>query len=126
MQPLQRVLDCGIVAVVRATDSSQLVEVCRALVEGGVDVAEITFTVHAAELQGKVVKADSAGLMQVNLGSDDGLQRGHTLELFRLDPPAYLGRVKVIEVNPKDAVAQPLDRLNGKPAPGDSVSSRIR
>jgi len=80
----------------------------------------------AAELQGKVVKADSAGLMQVNLGSDDGLQRGHTLELFRLDPPAYLGRVKVIEVNPKDAVAQPLDRLNGKPTPGDSVSSRIR
>ena len=48
MQPLQRVLDCGIVAVVRATDSSQLVEVCRALVEGGVDVAEITFTVPDA------------------------------------------------------------------------------
>ena len=46
--PLQRVLDCGIVAVVRSNDSSQLVEVCKALVDGGVDVAEITFTVPDA------------------------------------------------------------------------------
>lgn len=46
--PLQRVLDCGIVAVVRSNDSSQLVEVCKALVAGGVDVAEITFTVPGA------------------------------------------------------------------------------
>ena len=46
--PLQRVLDCGIVAVVRSNDSSQLVEVCNALVDGGVDVAEITFTVPGA------------------------------------------------------------------------------
>ncbi len=46
--PLQRVLDCGIVAVVRSNDSSQLVEVCKALVDGGVDVAEITFTVPGA------------------------------------------------------------------------------
>ena len=46
--PLQRVLDCGIVAVVRSNDSSQLVEVCKALVDGGVYVAEITFTVPGA------------------------------------------------------------------------------
>lgn len=45
---LQRVLDCGIVAVVRAPDGNQLVEVCRALAEGGVDVLEITMTVPNA------------------------------------------------------------------------------
>ena len=66
------------------------------------------------------------GLMQISLGSDEGLQRGHTLELFRLSPPAYLGRVKVIEVNPKDAVAQPVGQLNGKPSKGDKVASQIR
>jgi 2-dehydro-3-deoxyphosphogluconate aldolase/(4S)-4-hydroxy-2-oxoglutarate aldolase len=45
---LQRVLDCGIVAVVRSPDSDQLVEVCRALADGGVTVAEITMTVPDA------------------------------------------------------------------------------
>src|SRR5438105_1442024 len=45
---LQQVLDCGIVAVVRSPDGSQLVEVCRALADGGVTVVEITMTVPNA------------------------------------------------------------------------------
>ncbi len=45
---LQRVLAAGIVAVVRAPDSRQLVDVARALLEGGVEVMEITFTVPNA------------------------------------------------------------------------------
>jgi 2-dehydro-3-deoxyphosphogluconate aldolase / (4S)-4-hydroxy-2-oxoglutarate aldolase len=45
---LQHVLDCGIVAVVRSPDSQQLVEVCRALAEGGVTVVEITMSVPNA------------------------------------------------------------------------------
>jgi 2-dehydro-3-deoxyphosphogluconate aldolase/(4S)-4-hydroxy-2-oxoglutarate aldolase len=45
---LRQVLDCGIVAVVRSQDSQQLVEVVRALAEGGVTVAEITMTVPGA------------------------------------------------------------------------------
>ena len=47
-QQLQRVLDAGIVAVVRSPDSRQLVEVCRALADSGVTVAEITMTVPDA------------------------------------------------------------------------------
>ncbi len=77
-------------------------------------------------LEGAVMRSDETGLMQISLGSDDGLQRGHTLELFRLNPAAYLGRVKIIEVNPKDAVAQPVGQLNGKPGKGDKVASQIR
>ena len=45
---LQRVLDCGIVAVVRSPDSQQLVEAARALADGGVNVVEITMTVPNA------------------------------------------------------------------------------
>jgi 2-dehydro-3-deoxyphosphogluconate aldolase / (4S)-4-hydroxy-2-oxoglutarate aldolase len=45
---LQRVLDCGIVAVVRSSDPAPLVNVVKALAEGGVTVAEITFTVPNA------------------------------------------------------------------------------
>jgi 2-dehydro-3-deoxyphosphogluconate aldolase / (4S)-4-hydroxy-2-oxoglutarate aldolase len=42
---LQRVLDSGIVAIIRSTSSEQLVEVAKALYEGGIDVLEVTFTV---------------------------------------------------------------------------------
>ena len=45
---LKRVLDGGIVAVVRAESSESLVKVVRALAEGGVTAAEITFTVPDA------------------------------------------------------------------------------
>src|SRR5207244_468180 len=45
---LRQVLDCGIVAVVRSPDSLQLVEVARALADGGVSVIEITMTVPEA------------------------------------------------------------------------------
>jgi 2-dehydro-3-deoxyphosphogluconate aldolase/(4S)-4-hydroxy-2-oxoglutarate aldolase len=45
---LCQVLECGIVAVVRSPDSSQLVEVARALADGGVTVVEITMSVPYA------------------------------------------------------------------------------
>src|SRR5262245_53874224 len=45
---LRRVLDCGLVAVVRSPDSQQLVEACRALADGGVTVVEITMSVPDA------------------------------------------------------------------------------
>jgi 2-dehydro-3-deoxyphosphogluconate aldolase/(4S)-4-hydroxy-2-oxoglutarate aldolase len=47
-QDLERVLDCGIVAVIRSPDSSQLVQVAQALADGGVTVVEITMTVPDA------------------------------------------------------------------------------
>src|SRR5579862_9919451 len=45
---LRQVLESGIVAVVRSPDSQQLVEVARALADGGVNVVEITMTVPNA------------------------------------------------------------------------------
>lgn len=45
---LKRILDGGIVAVVRSESSSSLVKVVQALAEGGVTAAEITFTVPDA------------------------------------------------------------------------------
>jgi 2-dehydro-3-deoxyphosphogluconate aldolase/(4S)-4-hydroxy-2-oxoglutarate aldolase len=45
---LQRVLDCGIVAVVRFSTPDPLIEVVKALADGGVTVAEVTFTVPNA------------------------------------------------------------------------------
>ncbi len=55
---LQRILESGIVAVVRSPNSQQLVEVCRALADGGVSVVEITMTVpNALEVVRQVQQA---------------------------------------------------------------------
>ena len=56
---LRQVLDTGIVAVVRSQDSEQLVEVVRALADGGVTVVEITMSVPGAL---DVIKAASSAL----------------------------------------------------------------
>jgi 2-dehydro-3-deoxyphosphogluconate aldolase / (4S)-4-hydroxy-2-oxoglutarate aldolase len=45
---LRRVLDGGIVAVVRSPDADRLVDVCRALADGGVTTVEITMSVPDA------------------------------------------------------------------------------
>jgi 2-dehydro-3-deoxyphosphogluconate aldolase / (4S)-4-hydroxy-2-oxoglutarate aldolase len=47
-ETLERILDVGIVAVVRSDSSATLVKVVKALAEGGVATAEITFTVPGA------------------------------------------------------------------------------
>lgn len=48
MDNLRRVLGCGIVAVIRAKSGDLLADVAEALLAGGVDVMEITFTVPGA------------------------------------------------------------------------------
>jgi 2-dehydro-3-deoxyphosphogluconate aldolase/(4S)-4-hydroxy-2-oxoglutarate aldolase len=45
---LRHMVDCGIVAVIRAPEGRQLVEVARALADGGVTVVEITMSVPNA------------------------------------------------------------------------------
>lgn len=48
IDPTQRLLNSGIVGIIRAPDGAQLVDVAKALVAGGVDVLEVTFTVPQA------------------------------------------------------------------------------
>ncbi len=47
-EQLQHILDVGVVAVVRSPDSHQLIDVAKALADGGVIVMEITFSVPNA------------------------------------------------------------------------------
>ncbi len=66
---LERVLKCGIVAVVRSQSSHQLVEVCKALADGGVTVAEITFTVPDALDVLKAVKKELGDRILLGAGT---------------------------------------------------------
>ena len=45
---LQKVMNLGLVAILRAPSGDRLVEVCQALMAGGIDVIEVTYTVPDA------------------------------------------------------------------------------
>jgi hypothetical protein len=80
-------------------------------------------------IEGKVAMIDNSGLIKLTVGSDRGLQRNHTMEAFRLgsgpNQSRYLGTLRIIEVGPNEAVAQPMGKMNEPLRPGDLVASRI-
>lgn len=76
-------------------------------------------------LRGKVLAVNRDNMVEVSLGSDDGLRAGHTLEVFR--GSKYLGRVEVLHATD--------DRAVGKVLPGykkgviqrdDDVATRFK
>jgi hypothetical protein len=69
--------------------------------------------------------ADKDGLVTINLGSDSGLSRDHTLEVYRLKPnPQYVGMVRILDVRPNEAVGK-LTLRRGTVQVGDEVASEI-
>ena len=75
-------------------------------------------------LTGDVI-AVAAGSIEVSLGSDDGLQVGHTLEVYR--GGEYIGRAVVKSVMPDHAVAELVkDFSRGIVQRGDKVTTRLK
>jgi hypothetical protein len=83
------------------------------------------------EVKGRVLAVEPTDprVVRVSLGSDAGLRKHHTLEIYRLKPRAqYLGRLLIIEVTDRSAVGR-LVREPGERMPvlrgGDEVASRL-
>jgi hypothetical protein len=79
-------------------------------------------------LEGTIKATDrQTGTVTVSIGSDAGLRKGHTLEVYRLKPnPTYLGTIQILDVRPTEAVAKP--PTGGSRAVievGDQVTSSI-
>jgi hypothetical protein len=81
-------------------------------------------------VEGLIRQADAgSGLVKITIGSDAGLQKGQTLEVFRLssvpEQSRYLGTIRIIEVSNTEAVGQPMGRMAAPLEVGDHVASRI-
>lgn len=76
----------------------------------------------------ELIHKEDATLVQVSVGSDKGLTKNHTLEVYRLDPPLYLGMLRIVDVQPHQAVGR-LERVGtGNRTPlrvGDNVASTL-
>jgi hypothetical protein len=75
-------------------------------------------------VNGKVVATEGDKLVEIDLGSDDGLLPKHTLEVYR--PSGYVGRIQVVKTNPDRAVCQIVPGyLKSRIQTNDLVTSRL-
>jgi chromosome segregation ATPase len=75
-------------------------------------------------VDGLVVATNDRGMVEINLGTDDGLRKGHQLEVISNNK--YLGRIEVIRAEPDQSAAMVLPAYRQGPIQkGDSVRSRL-
>ena len=76
-------------------------------------------------LRGKVLAINDEKMVQISLGSDDGIAVGHTVDVFR--GSKYVGRLVVLKTETDGAVAK-IDTKFTKTAvqTGDDVATRLR
>lgn len=74
--------------------------------------------------------SDDKTLVKITIGSDSGLRKDQTLEVYRLSPKAeYLGRLLIVDADLHHAVARLLRQPGVQAAalqPGDEVASKLR
>lgn len=64
-------------------------------------------------------------LIEITIGADDGLKKGHTVEVFRGD--RYLGRAEIMKTEPDRAVGRILRRFQqGQIQENDDVATKLR
>ncbi|MEX1042330.1 MAG: hypothetical protein WDZ51_16985 [Pirellulaceae bacterium] len=78
----------------------------------------------APALDGLVTSINDRDLVEVSLGSDDGIIAGNTMDVFRGD--TYLGRIRILRTEPNRAVGQVLQEFRrGLIREGDYVSTKL-
>jgi len=80
------------------------------------------------EVDGVILAVTQSGNVEISIGEDDGLVKGHTLEVYRIgkDVSKYLGRIQVLEVMPDKASCKILPEFQKGPMQrGDRVASRL-
>lgn len=77
-------------------------------------------------------KRNGTKFVEVSLGSDDGLSKGHKLFVYRFgtkengNRPKYLGKIELVYVDPDKAVGTVIDAAkNGVIEKGDHVNSKL-
>ncbi len=67
---LQKICDCGVVAVVRAESAEQAIKISDACVEAGINAIEITFTVNGAvDVIKQLAEANKDGKILIGAGT---------------------------------------------------------
>ena len=78
----------------------------------------------APRLDGYVTAVSDKNLIEISIGSDDGLRAHHFMEVYRKN--TYVGRVEIVMVEPDRAVAKIIPEFRrGIIKKGDRVATKL-
>lgn len=89
---------------------------------------EVVETPELPKVEGLVLAVEDGGVVEISLGSDDGLKPGHKLEVVRTTDGQgiYVGRIEIVKVTPDRAVGKSLPDFEKRTiAKGDRVYSKL-
>jgi hypothetical protein len=81
-----------------------------------------------ANLSGLVLAVRNGGYVEISIGADSGLRKGHSLEVYRITSSgsSYVGRITVTETTPDRAVCKTDPKFQQSDIKnGDSVTSKL-
>ena len=79
-------------------------------------------------VDGTVLAVKDGGLVEISIGSDQGLKKGHRLEIYRISggSSVYVGRVEVVKTSPARSVCKIDPKFqNSHVMEGDRVDTKI-
>ncbi|MEA1950020.1 MAG: hypothetical protein U9N87_01455 [Planctomycetota bacterium] len=77
---------------------------------------------------GIVSATPGSGIIEINIGSDDGMKKGNTVEIYRTGSGSerYLGRAEIVKTQPDKAVCKIIPEYRkGAILRGDRVTSKL-
>lgn len=80
-------------------------------------------------VEGLVTAVAGDGLIEISIGADDGIRKGHQLEIYRLNGTSntYVGRVEVQRTAPDRAVCKTIPSyMKSQIQKGDRVASKLQ
>jgi len=106
--------------------AQQLGEATSLLNENGIDANDPQAAVpHVRGLVSATIRQAGSQLIEITIGSDDGLKPQQTIEIFRGD--RYLGRAEILRTEPDRAVGRIIRRFQqGQIQEGDDVATKLR
>jgi hypothetical protein len=85
---------------------NKTMELNKKLYEAQLEIARLRGDWPATIMSGHVLAVTAAGLLELSIGSDDGVKKGAMFRVIRADGSMYLGQVEVVEVNVHRCVAR--------------------
>jgi len=110
------------------TLAADLAKADAVLRKHGLEREPTLYTGVAPIVDGVVLSAGENGMVEISIGSDDGLMKGHKLEVVRKTGgvSTYLGRIEVMETAPDKSVCKVLPEfLQRSIQRNDRVTSKL-
>jgi hypothetical protein len=109
-----------------AQDLAEAMEVLRL---HGLDPDPAKYTGVAPKLDTVVTSVQAGGLIEIKAGSDDGLMKGHRLEVYRVGGgrTTYVGPIEVLQTSPDKSVCKTIpESMRSHVEVGDRVASSLK